>query len=280
MDHSNDKLERLRDRADQGALSMAELLSPLGDKTVACDKHGEYISTGTKLHRGREIWSRCPTCAGERQAAEQEERRQRAAEQAKADLEAKLEQVAIPARFIGKTLDNFNADTEAQRAALTVARDYLENFREHAKKGEGLIFSGMPGTGKSHIAGAILQGLLPGQVGMYTTCMNIIRSVRGTWRKDSEQSETEVLRTYTSVPLLVVDEIGVQYGTDGEQTILFDVLDGRYRNMRPTILLTNQDRAGLKSFIGERAYDRLTETSRWIPFDWASYRLQARREAA
>jgi DNA replication protein DnaC len=50
--------------------------------------------------------------------------------------------------------------------------------------------------------------------------------------------------------------------------------------MRPTILLTNQDKAGLKTFIGERAFDRLTETSRWIPFDWASYRLQARKEAA
>ncbi|MNL85189.1 DNA replication protein DnaC [compost metagenome] len=78
----------------------------------------------------------------------------------------------------------------------------------------------------------------------------------------------------------MLDEIGVQYGTDGEQTILFDVLDRRYRDMKPSVFLTNQDKKGFKEFIGERTFDRLTETSRWVPFDWASYRPQARKEAA
>jgi DNA replication protein DnaC len=256
------------------------LFHKLGDKKAQCERHGLYVTSGVRWPKGREIWTQCPTCRAERVAEEQAAREQRAAELAKADMEAKLQQTAIPARFAGKSLDNFNADSEAQRYALTVARDYLENFDARAKRGEGLIFSGMPGTGKSHIAGAILQGLLPRRVGMYTTCMGIIRAVRGTWRRDSDRSESEVLSTLREVPLLVVDEIGVQYGTDGEQTILFDVLDGRYRDMQPTILLTNQDRNGFKQFIGERAYDRLTETSRWVPFDWPSYRTQARKEQA
>ena len=191
-----------------------------------------------------------------------------------------MEQVAVPARFVGKTLENFHAATPAQRHALTTARDYLENFPARGKAGQGLIFAGMPGTGKSHLAAAILQGLLPRRVGLYVTCMGILRSIRGTWRKDSERSEGEVLNILRGVPLLVVDEVGVQYGTDGEQTILFDVLDGRYREMQPTILLTNQDRPGFKQFVGERAYDRLTETCSWVPFDWASYRPTARKESA
>ncbi|MBK6594316.1 MAG: ATP-binding protein [Burkholderiales bacterium] len=110
--------------------------------------------------------------------------------------------------------------------------------------------------------------------------MSIIRNVRGTWRKDSEQSETEVLRMYGTADLLVIDEIGVQYGTDGEQTILFDVMDRRYREMMPTILLTNQAKAGFKQFIGDRSFDRLVETSRWVAFDWPSHRATARRESA
>jgi DNA replication protein DnaC len=273
-------IEKLGEQADTVATALSAVLEPLGSRQQSCDKHGEYTSNGTKLSRGREIWTRCPGCRSDYDAAEQQARELRAAEQARADMEAKLEQVAIPARFVGRTLDNFNADTEQQSYALTVARDYAENFSQYAKRGEGLILSGLPGTGKSHLAAAVLQALLPRRVGMYVTCMGIIRSVRGTWRKDSERSESDVLHILRTVPLLVVDEIGVQYGTDGEQTILFDVLDGRYREMQPTILLTNQDRAGLKTFIGERAYDRLTETSRWIPFDWPSYRLQARKEAA
>lgn len=273
-------IDQLSERNDDIATALSAAFTPLGAKQQTCEKHGAFDSTGTRLSRGREVWTRCPACRADAEAEEQRARELRAAEQARADMEAKLEQSAIPPRFIGKTLDNFNADTEPQKYAQTVARDYLENFDQHAKRGSGLIFSGMPGTGKSHIAGALLQGLLPKQIGLYTTCMNVIRAVRGTWRKDSERSESEVLHIYNNVPLLVVDEIGVQYGTDGEQTILFDVLDGRYRNMKPTILLTNQDKAGLKTFIGERAFDRLTETCRWIAFDWASYRLQARRDAA
>jgi DNA replication protein DnaC len=276
MDHSTD----LQAKGDAIATALSDLFIPLGVRTMQCDKHGGYEATGTRLSKGREVWTRCSACRDEEEAAAQRQREIMAADAARADLEAKLEQTAIPVRFLGKTLDNFNAETEQQKYALTVARDYLENFGQYAKRGEGLILSGMPGTGKSHIAGAILQGLLPKRVGMYATCMNLIRMIRGTWRKDSEMGESEVLETLCRVPLLVVDEIGVQYGTDGEQTILFDILDGRYRGMQPTILLTNQDRAGLKTFIGERAYDRLTETSRWIPFDWPSYRLQARKEAA
>lgn len=79
---------------------------------------------------------------------------------------------------------------------------------------------------------------------------------------------------------MAIDEIGVQYDTDGEKTLIFEVIDRRYREMMPTILLTNQSKTGLKDFLGERAFDRLTENAKWIVFDWPSYRAQARKEAA
>jgi DNA replication protein DnaC len=281
MDRSPDEaLRGLQQTTENIAIALSDVFVALGAREQECPKHGAYTATGTRLSKGREVWTRCPGCTADDAAAEKARKEAREAEYARADMEARLDQTAIPPRFVGKTLGSFNAETDQQRHALTVAREYLEDFPQHLKRGEGLIFSGMPGTGKSHVAGGILQGLLPKHVGLYITCMGLIRSVRGTWRKDSERSESDVLATLLNVPLLVVDEIGVQYGTDGEQTILFDVLDGRYRNMKPTILLTNQDKAGLKAFIGERAYDRLTETSRWIPFDWPSYRLQAKREAS
>lgn len=249
----------------------------LGSKTMQCEAHGEYLSAGTRYLGKREIWTPCPDCEEARLTAELQAQAQAAAKAAQSRIEAAIGQAAIPQRFVGRSFDNFHADTPQKRAALQALQDFASDFEAKSKQGATLILSGLPGTGKSHLAIAVLQEIMPEHVGLYTTCMGAIRAVRGTWRKDSEQSEAQVLDTFGTVPLLVLDEIGVQYGTDGEQTILFDVLDRRYRDMKPNILLTNQDRAGFKQFIGERTYDRLTEISRWVSFDWSSYRPQARK---
>lgn len=260
------------------AHSFEDMRASLGERESTCEKHGLFTSCGMRYLGTREIWTQCPDCVSERESAERAAESERKAKEAQERMVELIEQAAIPARFIGRTFANFKANTPAQMQALNAARKYADEFEANFKSGRGLIFSGLPGTGKSHLAGAILQAILPGYCGLYVTCLGLIRKVRSTWRRDSARSESEVMRVLCDVPLLVIDEIGVQYGTDGEQTILFDVLDSRYRSMQPTILLTNQDKEGLKTFVGERSYDRLTETSKWIAFDWESYRPQARKE--
>lgn len=278
MEHSLDDLEGLI-AARMRYPSSDDMQKPLGDREVNCADHGPYTSTGTRYMGTREVWTRCPDCEDSRLAAERQEAANQKAGAARAQLESMIDDACIPPRFIGRTFDNFHVSTDAQANALAVASGYANNFAENARRGNGLILSGLPGTGKSHLAAAILQAIMPANCGLYTTCMNVIRAVRGTWRKDSERSESEVLNAFAEVPLLVLDEIGVQYGTDGEQTILFDILDRRYRDMKPTILLTNQDKAGFKKFIGERSFDRLVESARWVSFDWQSYRAHARKES-
>jgi len=279
MERSPENLGRLVENLCAGRSKAADR-EPLGEITKNCEEHGDFTSNGIRYFGAREIWTRCPACEDRRMAAERQAEAQKHADAARRELEFQIGEAAIPQRFIGRTLDNFNASTTEQQAALRIAAEFVQDFEANAKRGSSLIFSGLPGTGKSHLATAILQALMPRHCGLYTTCMGVIRAVRGTWRKDSERSEQQVLNIFAEVPLLVLDEIGVQYGTDGEQTILFDVLDRRYRDMKPSIFLTNQDKKGFKEFIGERTFDRLTETSRWVPFDWASYRPQARKEAA
>lgn len=274
------KLANLVHRSALVADSANALKEPLGERESVCAEHGNYTSSGMRYMGRREIWTPCPDCEEARVAGNRKAEAEMRAERARRELEFQIGEAAIPLRFVGRTLDNFHAATAEQQSALKIAREYVDQFDANAKRGNSLILSGLPGTGKSHLATAVLQALMPKHCGLYTTCMSVIRSVRGTWRKDSERSEQQVLNLYADVPLLVLDEIGVQYGTDGEQTILFDVLDRRYRDMKPSIFLTNQDKKGFKDFIGERTFDRLTETSRWVPFDWPSYRPTARKEAA
>lgn len=253
-------------------------LPEIAERSAVCPQHGEYMSLQlVKTVRGG-IWSQCQVCAQEQAEARAEEERKAVKAAADRRISEAIGATHVPSRFIGRTFDNFRAETDAQRHALTVARDYFEQFAHYAKRGTGLIFSGLPGTGKSHLAGAILHGLALDWHVRYRTCLDLIRIIRDTWRKGSERSESEVLARLEAIDLLVIDEVGVQYGTDGEQTVLFEVIDRRYREVKPTIFLTNQDKAGFKQFVGERSFDRLAETCRWVPFDWASYRPTARKE--
>lgn len=252
-------------------------ISKIGRMQLNCDLHGAYMANGTRLTT-RDVWTRCPVCddlVNQKAAEEKAEIRRRVA---KEQFSRSLADAGVPARFVGRTLASFKAETPEQKRALSVAADYVANWQDVSRKGSWLVFSGQPGTGKSHLAIAILQALLPAHVGRYMTCMELVQAIRGAWRKGSEVSEADVVAEMASVPLLVLDEIGMQNGTDSEMLHLFDVLDKRYRDLMPTILLTNQNREGFRQFVGERVYDRMTECARWVPCVWPSYRPQARKE--
>lgn len=278
MAHSLENLiNQSNDRSIAVAKSMGQSISDIGRMQANCSKHGVFIADGKKLMR-REVWTTCPDCRDEARAAEIEASRVAHIERLRKERWARLDEAAVPLRFANRTLDNFKAETPDQLRALSISRDFVADWRATQKKGAWLVFSGLPGTGKSHLAIAILQAVMPGVVGRYMTCMELIQTIRSTWRKDSEESETELLAMLTNIPLLVLDEIGVQYGTESEQHHLFDVLDRRYREMQPTILLTNQNKEGFRQFVGDRVYDRMTEVARWVPFEWPSYRVQARKD--
>lgn len=270
----------LFNRVDMLALATASrvgVLQAIGHSQLNCDRHGVYMAKGTRI-KTRDVWTKCPECIKIEQDAESARKREIAEAADRQLRERQIEVAAIPVRFIGRTLATFRAETPEQSRALSVAGDFVANWSDVCKKGRWLVFSGSPGTGKSHLAIAILQALMPAHVGRYMTCMELIQTIRATWRKDSEQAETELLDGFGSLPLLVIDEVGVQYGTDSEQNHLFDVLDRRYRNMMPTILLTNQNKDGFRQFVGDRVYDRMTECAKWVPFAWGSYRPVARKE--
>lgn len=247
--------------------------------TLVCAVHGEYLGEKLiiKILKNREVNSECPKCKEEKERVDRERIRADEMERKRRHYEKFLSMSNIPHRFKERNFENFVASNAKQEKALQVCQSFADEFEQNYKQGKSLILSGKPGTGKSHLAAAVIQSLYPNYQGQYMTLMDMIRLVRGTWSRNSEKSEAQVLKELCFIDLLVIDEIGVQYGTDGEQNIIFDVLDGRYREQVPTIMLTNQDKEGLQKCIGERVFDRLRETSTWVSFDWESYRPKARQ---
>lgn len=237
-----------------------------------CQSHGQYEA----LEMRPGIWTKCPACG---QAEEDEyrrseiEREQREREQRWA---RQVEASGIPERFRTATLESYRADGPGQEKALAFARSYASQFASAMISGRSCMFVGRPGTGKTHLAVGIAQELMKeGRTCSFTTVQRLVRRVKATWSRPAPETETEAIKSATRPDLLILDEVGVQTGSDYETNLLFDVLNERYEARRATILISNLAHAQIQEVLGERIVDRLREDGgRVIVFDWASHRRQ------
>lgn len=226
-----------------------------------CLEHGPYVArvvfaAGKKVSDGI-----CPVC---QRLKEEAEAKERAAEKAKLEaekerqrLEEALGHAFIPADFKGKTFENFIADTPELKEALSLAKRFVKGWDKAKAGGYGLFFYGNPGTGKSHLAISIINALLPNISALYTRVPDMISYIRAQWRPDGETSSYAAVRRYVKIDLLVLDELGVQSGSINEQSLLFEVIDARLSENRPTIFLSNLKPKNLAPIIGERLVDRI-----------------------
>ena len=194
---------------------------------------------------------------------------------AQTQLERAVGRCGIPRRFLDKTFDGYAVATPAQRQALEVCRGFAERF--HAVRGRGgcLLLVGGPGTGKTHLACAILAEVIrAGYTGLFLSVSAALRLIRDTYSPRAQRSESEAFALLTAPDLLVLDEVGLAIGNEAKRrAMLFDVLDTRYAEMRPTVLIGNLSVREMEAYLGERIMDRLLELgSATVLFTWPSHR--------
>lgn len=239
---------------------------------ATCEKHGQYTAMLTK-HSPEP--SGCPVCAAERQAEQDRiDRQAEAARNAAARLERKLGATLIPKRFQARTFDGYKAETPKQIRALTVCREYAEGFQSNYDAGRCLLLLGKPGTGKTHLASAIAAHIsrTTSHAAVYRTVSGILQFVKGSYG-ESDYTEAEAFAGLIEPGLLIIDEIGATKPTEFEQAVLFQVINGRYEEQKPTIVVSNLMPTELPAVIGERCVDRLREGGGIaLVFDWPSMR--------
>lgn len=167
------------------------------------------------------------------------------------------------------SFSNYVANTDEQKHALSKAASYAKNFGNGFG---GFIFSGLPGTGKNHLAAAIGNQLIKQKKSVVLiTVSDLIARVNDTYNGNG--TEREVIKYFSEIDLLIIDEIGLQRDSKHEEIILTRIIDNRSSNLRPTGMLTNLDYKGMKDLLGDRIIDRMRmDGGIWVKFEWESYR--------
>lgn len=184
-----------------------------------------------------------------------------------------LGETAIPARYKLKTLESYKVSNEGQKSALEVSRGYLHTITENEQSGANLLFYGKSGTGKTHLSIGIAHGVIEkGGTALYTRASKIAQRIKETYSKQSSKTEREVYELFSTPDLLIIDEVGRQFGTEAEKLMLFEVINNRYEALKSTIVISNLSGEALLDYLGEAALDRLREGGQSVLFDWNSHR--------
>ncbi|MGE8279058.1 MAG: ATP-binding protein [Stenotrophomonas sp.] len=249
---------------------------PLQTVDAICEKHGAYKAKVLDMTGigGKKMVMHCHHCGAEERAKDEARKIEEAARARRHRVEALAARSGIPARFADRKFENYRAAEQGQKIALGVCRAYADKWDEKSSAGGSLVLTGGPGTGKTHLACAIGNAVIESSLSsvLFLTIAGMLRAIKDTYRKGSERSEQQAINDFSTPDLLILDEVGVQVGSDHEKLLMFEVLNNRYQDMRPTILISNLPADELEAFLGQRVMDRYRECGSVLAFNWASHR--------
>lgn len=223
-----------------------------------CEKHGDFKQKSIEVLGKWMTFSKCTTCS---KLENEEMELKREAEKKELDAhnrKAKRINAGISKRYLGIKFDDFSPLNEKQSKALKATKSLSESILSE-KPAHSLIMSGGVGTGKTMLCSALIESLVSTKSCKIIKCIDLVRRLKSTWSKESAETEEKLIESYSNMDLLIIDEIGVQFGSDTEKLFIFDIIDGRYENMLPTVLISNQGMEKIKQLIGERVVDRLRD---------------------
>lgn len=176
-----------------------------------------------------------------------------------ADKQAKAAQYALELRRAGITdptyqTFTFKKDSGKTPKAITAAKWYADNFPKMREQSKGMMFMGSVGTGKTFAACCIANAVIDKGFKVWVTTVQPLLRTAG----DFNSAESTFNRV-KSVDLLILDDFGTVGSNDRDLSLLFEIIDARYRSGLPLIITTNLTPGDLKSssLKYERLFDRI-----------------------
>lgn len=208
----------------------------------------------------------------EEMAAHDAEIERRERQQAAQEKIERYKKSGVPERYLNDGLDTYRIANEMQTTAAKAAT----NFLQAVKCGEfkSLIIIGNAGTGKTHLACAIIREV----GGKYRTAPEIVEEMRRAKSFTAAETEAEIIDYYGRVKLLVIDEIGRGISATDEKYMVYQIVNARYNTRKPTVLISNLGKSDFLQYIGVAAADRLVESAEILEMNGESYRRELRAQ--
>ena len=156
------------------------------------------------------------------------------------------------------TFDNF--DHKRMELHLEQRQNLRQAFNlavEFARSPEGwLIFQGVNGCGKTHLAAAIANyRLTQGKPAFFVVVPDLLDHLRSTFSPDSKISYDEFSEKIKEVPLLILDDFGEQSATPWAQEKLYQLINYRYNARLPMVVTTYLSLDEIETRISSRMVD-------------------------
>ena len=110
-----------------------------------------------------------------------------------------------------------------------IARRYVEHWEDMRTDNIGCLFWGGVGTGKSYLAGCIANALMEKEIPVHMTNFALILNDLAA----SFEGRNEYISRLCRYPLLILDDFGMERGTEYGLEQVFNVIDSRYRSGLP-----------------------------------------------
>ncbi|MCS7050337.1 MAG: ATP-binding protein [Thermomicrobium sp.] len=150
------------------------------------------------------------------------------------------------------TFESFDPSVPGVGDAYRIALEYARN-----PDGWLLLMGGF-GCGKTHLAAAIANYVLHHQrlLPLFTVVPDLLDYLRATFAPDRSESYDTRFEQVRNAGLLVLDDLGTEHTTPWATEKLFQIINYRYNQRKPTVITTNRDLDDLDERIRSRLCDR------------------------